>query len=430
MNKDLLAVFEYLEREKGIKRDVIIAAVEESLLAAARKSIKGLLSINVRVNPKTADIEVTAQKEVVDKVTIPDEEISLEEAKVINPYAEIGQWIDIPCTPQDFGRIAAQTAKQVMAQQLRSAERDVIYAEYRDRVGEIISGTVKRAIRGATLVVDLGKVEGILPDRFYPKTEKYNTGDRVCALLYAVRDAENGGAEIILSRSHPEFVRQLFYQEVPELQDGTVTIEKIVRDPGYRTKLAVKSSESKVDPVGACVGVRGTRVKNIIRELNNEKIDIIPYIDDLVQLLVRALAPIEIRKIDVNEENKVVTIIVDDESYPAVLGKRGMNARLNGELIGAELQVQKMSDYQQIANLQRQQLALADDPSLDIPLDLEGMSPLLKFAISSVISAGYDTPRKVLSATPQDLAKIPEISIELATKIIDEICKKKGLKIG
>ncbi len=430
MNKDLLAIFEYLEREKGIKRDIIISAVEEALLAAARKSIKGLLNISVHVNPKTADIEVTAQKEVVDKVTIPEEEILLEEARLINPYAEMGQWIDIPCTPQDFGRIAAQTARQLISQKIRSAERDVIYEEYRHRVNEIISGTVKRLIRGSTLVVDLGKVEGILPDRFYPKVEKYNVGDRVQALLFEVRDTENGGAEVILSRSHPEFVRQLFYQEVPELQDGTITIEKIVRDPGYRTKVAVKSSDSKVDPVGACVGVRGTRVKNIIRELNNEKIDIISYIDDPVQLLVRALSPIEIRKIDVNEENKVVTIIIDDENYAAVLGKRGMNAFLNGELIGSEIHVRKMSEYQQIANLQRQQLALAEDETLDVKLQLEGMSPLLKFAIESVISAGYDTPRKVLNATPQELAKIPEISVELATKILDEICKKKGLKIG
>jgi N utilization substance protein A len=185
------------------------------------------------------------------------------------------------------------------------------------------------------------------------KLEKYNVGDRVQALLFEVRDTENGGAEVILSRSHPEFVRQLFLQEVPELQDDTITIEKIVRDPGYRTKLAVKSSDSKVDPVGACVGVRGTRVKNIIRELNNEKIDIIPYTDDAIQLLIHALAPIEIRKIEVNEDNSVVTIVVEDDNYPAVLGKRGMNARLNGELIGVELQVQKMSDYQQIATIQR-----------------------------------------------------------------------------
>lgn len=427
MNKDLLAIFEYLEREKGIKRDVIIAAVEESLLSAARKSIKGLLNITVHVNPKTADIVVTAQKEVVDHVTIPDEEITLEEARVINPYADIGQWIDIPCTPQDFGRIAAQTARQVISQKLRSAERDVIYEEYRHRINEIISGTVKRVIRGATLIVDLGKVEAIMPDRFYPKIEKYNVGDRVQALLFEVRDTENGGAEVILSRSHPEFVRQLFLQEVPELQDGTITIEKIVRDAGYRTKLAVKSSEAKVDPVGACVGVRGTRVKNIIRELNNEKIDIIPYTDDPIQLLVHALAPIEIKKIDINDDETVVTIVVEDENYPAVLGKRGMNARLNGDLIGAELQIQKMSDYQQIASIQRQQLAMAADPSLDEKLHVEGMS---SFILDSLITAGYDTPRKVLSATPQELSQIPEISIEMATKILDEICKKKGLKVG
>jgi N utilization substance protein A len=303
----------------------------------------------------------------------------------------------------------------------------VIYEEYRHRVNELISGSVKRVIRGATLIVDLGKVEGIMPDRFYPKVEKYNVGDRVQALLFEVRDTENGGAEVILSRSHPEFVRQLFLQEVPELQDGTITIEKIVRDPGYRTKLAVKSSDSKVDPVGACVGVRGTRVKNIIRELNNEKIDIIPYIDDAVQLLVNALSPIEIRKIDVNEDNSVVTIVVDDESYPAVLGKRGMNARLNGELIDAELQVQKMSDYQQIATIQRQQLALAEDKTLDEKLHLEGMS---SFITASLIAADYDTPRKVLRATPEELAKIPEISIEIANKVLNEICKKKGLKVG
>ncbi len=427
MNKDLLAIFEYLEREKGIKRDVIISAVEESLLAAAHKSVKGLLNISVHINSKTGDIEVTAQKEVVDKVTIPEEEISLEDAKVINPFAEVGQWIDIPCTPQDFGRIAAQTARQVISQKLRSAERDVIYEEYRHRVNEIISGTVKRLVRGATLIVDLGKVEGLLPDRFYPKTEKYNVGDRVQALLYEVRDTDGGGAEVILSRSHPEFVKQLFNQEVPELQDGTITIERIVRDPGYRTKLAVKSSEAKVDPVGACVGVRGTRVKNIIRELNNEKIDIIPYTDDPIQLLLHALAPIEVRKIDVSEDGSVVTIVVEDENYPAVLGKRGMNARLNGELIGAELQVQKMSEYQQIAAIQRQQLAASADPSLDEKLAVEGMSSLI---IHSLVAAGYDTPRKVLASSPQELAKIPEISLELATKVLDEICKKKGLKVG
>lgn len=421
MNKDLVAIFEYLEREKGIKRDVIIAAIEESLKAAARKSIKGLINVSVQINAKTGIIDVIAQKEVVDKVTIPEEEISLENARQINPSAQIGDWIDITVTPQDFGRIAAQTARQVIAQKLRTAERDVIYEEYRHRQGEIISGTVKRVVRGATLIVDLGKVEAILPERYYPKTEKYNVGDRVQALLLEVHDTENGGAEVILSRSHPQFVEQLFIQEVPELSDGTIAIEKIVRDAGYRTKLAVHSFDAKVDPVGACVGIRGTRVKNIIRELNNEKIDIFPYNEDPVQLLQNALSPIQIKKINVAEDGNTVSIVVADEDYPTVLGKRGMNARLNGQLIDAELLVQKMSDYQAALSIERAQLASENDPTLDEPLHIEGMSSMI---VESLISAGYDTPRKLLNSSPKELANIPEISLEMADKILEQIRNK------
>ncbi len=423
MNKDLVAIFEYLEREKGIKRDVIVSAIEESLRAAARKSIKGHINVSVQINSKTGTIDVVAQKEVVDKVTIPEEEITLEEAKKINPYAELGQWIDILVTPKDFGRVAAQTARQVISQKLRGAERDVIYEEYRHRTHEIVSGTVKRVIRGATLVVDLGKVEAILPDRFYPKTEKYNVGERVQALLWEVRDTDTGGAEVILTRSHPEFVTQLFLQEVPELSDGTVIIERIVRDAGYRTKLAVRSLDSKVDPVGACVGVRGTRVKNIIRELNNEKIDIIPFVDDPIQLLQNALNPIEIKKISVNDDSSVISIVVDDESYPSVLGKRGMNARLNGQLLGVELEVQKMSDYQKAMTVERAELASLEDPTLDEPLAVEGLSSMI---VQSLVGAGYDTLRKLLMVTPEKLAELPEISLDMANKILDQAQKKRS----
>lgn len=422
MNKDLVAIFEYLEREKGIKRDVIISAIEEALRAAARKSIKGLLNVSVNIHPKTGTVDVIAQKEVVDAVTIPDEEILLEDAQILYPDCQIGDWIDLTVTPSDFGRIAAQTARQIISQKLKGAERDVIYEEYRHRTNEIISGSVKRIVRGATLIVDLGKVEGILPDRFYPKTEKYNVGERVQALLYEVKDTENGGAEVVLSRSHPEFVEQLFLLEVPELKDGTVTIQKIVRDAGYRTKLAVTSSDSKVDPVGACVGVRGTRVKNIIRELNNEKIDIMPYSEDPIRLLQNALSPLEAKKIMISDDRRTVFVVVEDEQYPTVLGKRGMNARLNGELIGLELQVQKWSDYQTAMKLERDELASQDNPELDDPLSIEGMSTLI---VESLISAGYDTLRKVLSATTQELSTIPEISKEMADKILEQIRKKR-----
>jgi len=422
MNKDLVAIFEYLEREKGIKREIIIGAIEEALRVAARKSIKGLINVSVKIDSKTGNIEVYAQKEVVEEVTIPEEEIELEEARELHPNCEVGDWIDIVATPEDFGRIAAQTARQVIAQKLRSAERDVIYEEYRHRINELISGTIKRIVRGATLIVDLGKVEAILPDRFYPKIEHYNVGDRVQALLYEVRDTENGGAEVVLSRSHPEFVRQLFLQEVPELEDSTVTIERIVRDAGYRTKMAVTSTDPRVDPVGACVGVRGTRVKNVIRELNNEKIDIIPFTEDKLQLLENALAPIEIKKISVSDDESTIGIVVEDESYPIVLGKRGMNTRLCGQLVGIQLNVQRMSEYQANMNFQRAQLALMDDPALNEPLKLESMSPLI---VECLISAGYDTPKRVLNASASELSKIPGISPELADKILEEVRLKR-----
>ncbi len=413
MNKDLIAIFEYLEREKGIKRDIIVSAIEESLLAAAHKSIQGHFNISVQVNPKTGDIEVVAQKEVVDRVTIPEEEITLENARTINPYAELGQWVSIPVTPHDFGRIAAQAARQVIAQKLRSAERDVIYEEYRHRVNEIVSGTVKKVIRGATLIVDLGKVEAIMPDRFYPKTEKYKVGDRVQALLLEVRDTDGGGAEVVLTRSHPEFVVQLFAQEVDEIRDGTITIERIAREAGYRTKIAVSSHDLKVDPVGACVGVRGSRVKNVIRELNDEKIDIVPFIEDPLQFLRSALSPIEMRKAIVSEDQSAITIVVNDEDYPIALGRRGLNARLNGQLVGVDLQIQKMSQYQSIMNLERQELVDSDNPALDKPLQpIEEMSSL-KMIIDALISSGLNTPRKVLNASNEELKAISEISPEM-----------------
>lgn len=422
MNKDLVAIFEYLEREKGIKREVITDAIEEALRAAAKKSITGLVNLSIKIHPKTGEIDVIAQKEVVEKVSTPDEEISLIQAQELYPNCALGDWVDINVTPADFGRIAAQTARQVISQKLRMAERDVIYEEYRHRINEIISGTVKRIVRGATLIVDLGKVEGILPDRFYPKTEQYNVGDRVQALLYEVKDTDSGGAEVVLSRSHPAFVQQLFEIEIPELKDGIISIEKIVRDAGYRTKVAVRSSDLKVDPVGACVGVRGSRVKNIIRELNNEKIDIIPYSDDPIKLLRNSLAPVQPRKLFLSDDERVVTVVVDDELYPTVLGKRGMNARLNGELIGLEVQIQKASDYGAATNIEKEKVAQLEDPTLDEELSIEGMSPLI---LQSLVGAGYDTPRKVLSASLKDLISVPGISPEMVDTIVEQICKKR-----
>lgn len=424
MNKDLIAIFEYLEREKGIKREIVISAIEESLRTAARKSVKGLgEKVSVEIHPKTGEIEVFTQKKIVEKVAIPQEEISIEDAKELEPECQIGQWLEIAITPQDFGRIAAQAARQIISQKLKGAERDVIYEEYRHRTGEIISGTVKRFIRGRTIVVDLGKVEAILPERNYPKLERYNIGDKVQALLFEVRDTENGGAEVILTRSHAEFVAALFTQEVPELHDKTVAIEKIVRDAGYRTKLAVRSYDSKVDPVGTCVGVRGTRIKNIIRELNNEKIDVVPYSDDPVQLLQNLLAPSEIRKMKTFDHK--VWMVVMDEDYPTVIGKKGMNARLIGQMIGKDIEVQKISDYQKILTVHMAELSDSEDPHLDEKIRIEGVSGLIT---ESLASAGFDTLRKLMKADPAEIpSKVPGVNYyDLADKVLEQTRKRRG----
>jgi N utilization substance protein A len=423
MNKDLTAIFEYLEREKGIKRSIVIEAIEESLLAAARKNIEGASNVRVEINGRTGDIIVYCEKEIVDEVEIPNQEISLEEATELDPDCAIGQFIDVIVTPGDFGRIAAQKARQIITQKLRGAERDVIYEEYRHRVNELVSGSIKRFVRGPNMIVDLGKVEAILPGRNYPKTERYAVGERVLALLQEVRDTENGGAEVVLSRSDPEFVRQLFDQEVPEIHDGTIVLDRIVRIAGYRTKVTVRSTDHKVDPVGACVGMRGSRVKNVVRELNNEKIDIIPFSEDAIELLQNALSPIEIRKVSYDEDEQTISIVVEDDDFATVIGRKGMNARLNGELLGVDLEVQKMSDYHRAMALQRLQLAQSEDETLDQPItSLAGMSSLVA---DNLIAEGFDTQRKLLLAKPEDIAAVPGISLEMADRILEQLRKER-----
>ncbi len=427
MNKDLVAIFEYLEREKGIKRDVVIQAIEESLKAAARKNITGASNVTVQINSKSGVIDVYCEKEIVDDVEVDAQEISLEDARELDPDCELGQFIDVVVTPKDFGRIAAQKARQIISQKLRGAERDVIYEEYRHRINEILSGTVKRFVRRSNLIIDLGKVEAIMPMLNYPKTERYQIGEKVTALLESVRDTENGGAEVVLSRSSPDFVKQLFVQEVPEVSEGIITIEKIVREAGYRTKMIVSSNDHKIDPVGACVGMRGIRVKNIIRELNDEKIDIIPHSEDSIELLQNALSPAEIQKISINEEEGIVSIVINDEDYPIVIGKKGMNARLNGRLIGYELEVKRMTDYRKTMAVQRIELADSEDPALDEPItSIEGVSPL----IIEQLTSEFATKRDLLQATTEKLTSIPGISFELADKILEQIVKERISNLG
>jgi N utilization substance protein A len=425
MNKDLIAIFEYLEREKGIKREIVIGAIEDSLQQAAKKSVHGASNVTVKIHPKTGEIDVFCEKEIVDEVELPAQEISIKAAREIDPDSEIGQFIDILVTPKDFGRIAAQKARSVIGQKLKGAERDVIYEEYRHRIFEIVSGTVKKLVKGANLIVDLGKVDAILPMKHYPKTEKWHVGDKVLALLLSVEDTDNGGAQVVLSRSDPEFVRQLFAQEVPEISDGIVHIEKIVRDPGYRSKIAVSTQDGKVDPVGACVGMRGMRVKNIVRELHNEKVDIFPYSSDPVELLQNALNPIEIRKISVSEDDKVISIVVEDDAYAAAVGKRKMNQQLNSELIGYQLDVHRMTDYNLAQVVQQNEFVSnlsLDEEVLNKPLEgIEGINHLI---FEQLVTEGYGTLRALLLATPKKLSQVPGISLEMAERILEAVKSK------
>ena len=339
MNSEFIAMLDYLEREKGIKRETLIEAISSALVAASKKSFSCSREVRIDINPKSGAIRAFAKPVVVETVSNPQEEISHSKALQINPEAKIGDPIEIEVTPRDFGRIAAQTARQAIAQRIRQIEKEMIYEEFKDRAGEIVSGTVRRFDR-SDVVLDLGKFEGIMPSRERVSTEEYSIGDRIRAYVVAV---ENGprGPEIILSRSHPNFIRRLFEIEVSEIADHTVELRSIAREAGFRTKVAVHSSNEKVDPVGACVGMRGARVKNIVRELNNEKVDIIRWYEDPKDFAREALKPARIRGIEVNETTHTLRIAVEKEDLALAIGKRGQNARLTSRLTGWEIDIQE-----------------------------------------------------------------------------------------
>ena len=346
MTSEIQVLFEYYEKEKGIPRDTMVEALSTALLSAARKSVGPARELRVDVNPDKGDIVAVAKLIASENVNSPYEEISMEIARKINPEAQIGDEIEVKVTPKDFGRIAAQTARQTMMQQLRIAEKAMIYDEFKDRAGDIVGGTVRRFDK-SDVMVDLGKFEGTMPSRERVTTDQYSIGDRIRAYVVAV---ENGsrGPEIILSRSHPNFVRRLFEFEVSEIADQTVEIRGIAREPGFRTKVAVYSADPKVDPVGACVGLRGARVKNIVRELNNEKVDIIRWSEDLTEFVTDALKPAIIRSIEIDEAEKQVRVTVDEEELSKAIGRRGQNARLTSRLLGWDVQIEKDSSKTEI----------------------------------------------------------------------------------
>lgn len=340
MNNELLAVLEYMERERGIDRETLIKAVEGALLSASKKGVSPAKDVRIEIDRKTCDIRALARLQVVERVVAPYDEITVANAQRIKPGAKAGDFVDTEVTPKNFGRIAAQTAKQAILHKIRQAERDKVYEEYKDRVGDIVSGTVRRFERSDVVLGLDGFAEALLPSKERVPTEEYQVGDKIRALVLSVQSTA-AGAEILLTRSHPDFVRRLFELEVSEIADKTVEIRIIAREAGFRSKIAVVSHDAKVDPVGACVGMRGIRVKNIVRELSGEKIDIVRWNEDVKTFVTNALAPAKLTRVNVDEATNTVTVVVDPEQLSLAIGKKGQNARLTAKLTGWKIDIQR-----------------------------------------------------------------------------------------
>jgi len=339
MNAEILAVVEYWEREKGIAKDVLLGAIQEALMQAAKKAVGPARELRVSIDPRSGDIKAWAKLMVAERVISKHDQLSVFDARRAGfPEAKMGDEVEIEVTPAGFGRIAAQFAKQAMMSLLRKAEKAMVYDEFKDRVGDIVSATVRRFER-SDVVFDLGKFEGIMPNRERVPTEEYQVGERIRCLVKAVEQTPRG-PEIVLSRSDANFVIKLFKVEVSEIGDGTIEIKGIAREPGFRTKLAVFSRDPKVDPVGACVGLRGQRVKNIVRELNNEKVDIIPWSPDIRRYVENALAPAKLKTFEVDEGRKRVLVHTSPDQLSLAIGKRGQNARLTSRLTGWNIDIE------------------------------------------------------------------------------------------
>lgn len=346
MSKEILQLIDQISRDKGVPGEVLLGAIESALLSAARKKYGGRMNVNLELDPQNFDIKVYETMEVVKKVENPDEQISLKDAKAIDPEAAVGTTVNSPLPFKDFGRIAAQTAKQVIFQRVREAERDVIYNEFKDRVGQIISGTVMRKEKGI-YYVNIGKTDAILPVRETLPSESLKRGDLVRGIIEDIRLTPKGPS-ILISRNDPKFVAELFKMEVPEIGEGLVVIRDVVREPGERTKLAVYSTSPSVDPVGACVGMKGTRVQSIVRELRGERIDIIPWTDDPRMLIARALSPASVERVGIVEDEKTAMVVVTDQQLSIAIGKRGQNVKLAMKLTGWDIDIMSESEYSKI----------------------------------------------------------------------------------
>jgi N utilization substance protein A len=401
MNRELIMVIEQLGREKGIDKEILFEALESALLSASRKSLPGD-NMRIQIDRKTGEMRAYARRKVVAEVADPKLEISLDEAKALNPEAELDDELDLEQErpPQDFGRIAAQTAKQVILQKVRDAEREGIYSEFAGKEAQILRGVVHR-IEKRNVILEIGKAEAILPEREQIPGERYNPGDRVRAFVLEVRRSAKG-PQITLSRTHPGYLARLFETEIPEIQEGIVVVKATAREAGERAKVAVASTKRDVDPIGACVGLRGTRIQVISRELRGEKIDIIEWSHDPATFVARALSPAKVSSVTIAEEHEgegqsAALVIVPDNQLSLAIGKKGQNARLAAKLTGMRIDIKSESEVDsERADAEEARAALASI----------GATPDV---VAALEAAGLGSPRAIVDAGPGVLRALPAV---------------------
>ena len=413
MSNVLFQTIDQISREKGIDPQIVVHAIEDAIVVASRKYFKSNEELRGRINPETGEIDVYAIRKVVDAVTNPVREISLEEARTVKPDAQLEEEIEFKKPTVGLGRISAQMAKQVIFQKVREAERESVYAEYHKHVGEVVNCVVKRFENG-DIIVELGKTEGKLPKREQSRLESFAASDRIRVIIIKVEKTAKG-PQVIVSRTDPALVQHLFQTEVPEIYDGTVQIKSTAREAGERTKIAVSSREKDVDPVGACVGMKGTRVQSIIRELRGEKIDIIQWSDDVVTFATNSISPAKISRVSIVDSNdKIMEMVVEDSQLSLAIGKKGQNVRLASKLIGWRIDIKSEEEKRAEVESQMDQMPAAPTP-------LEGIPGLTASLIQKLNSAGIGTVEQLAGLSPEDLQNIPGIGGKTIEKISDAL---------
>ncbi len=402
MSLDLKRIIEQVGRDKGIKREILIEALEDATLTAAKKKFGFQRELEAHYNEELGEIEVFEFKEVVERIKDPYIQISLEDARNLDPEAQLGDSLGLKLEAKDFGRVPAQTAKQVITQRMKEAEREMIYSEFKQRQGEIVQGTVRRFEEGG-IVVDLGKTEAFIPPREQIARENYRIGERIRAYVLDIQKSVKG-PQIVLSRSVPQFLVQLFSMEVPEIHEGIVEIETAAREPGGRVKIAVYSRDSDVDPVGACVGMKGSRVQSVVQELRGEKIDIIAWSPDPAKFVINALAPAEISEVIIDERNKSMEVIVPDDQLSLAIGRKGQNVRLAVQLTGWNIDIKSESKLKELQ--EQAHRILGQIPGIG------------NRTAETLFSEGFQSLEVLANARVEQLCSLPGIGKKTAEKIL------------